>query len=406
MTVFAYQARNRSGDPFSGTLEADSLHDAAQAVRQRGLWIVRLERVRSSSARSAVCSSRIKWRSPGPRLVLLFCRQLAVLLSAGLPVHEALKALQVSGQGGLYQQLISGLLQAVVQGKTLADAMRGFPAVFSPTVINLIQAGETGGSLETVFCRLADFQEKSYEAGEKLKSVLLYPVILGGTTLAAFCFMTVFILPAFASMLLNLHTELPLLTRMLLAVSAVVQQHGFLLLLVLIGLITAAYTLYRCPAVRLQVDRLCLRLPLYGGLRRDADWMLVLGTLSLLLETGIPLHQALGMVRNVAANHYLQLQLQQLQQSVERGRSLADSLFSCQHFPDMAREIVQAGEQAGALDRMLQKAADFCAVTAANESQRLQALAEPLAILLVGGLVFCFVLSIILPLLGMIDYMI
>lgn len=405
MTEFAYQARNRSGDRFSGTVEADTLHAAAQVVRQRGLWIARLEEKHSSAA-EATGHSWLRRRPAGPRLVLLFCRQLSVLLSAGLPVHEALKALQVSGQADFYQQLISGLLHSVVQGKTLADAMRGFPRVFSPTVISLVQAGETGGALETVFGRLADFQERSYAAGEKMKSVLLYPLILGATTLVAFCFMTVFILPAFASMLLNLHTELPLLTRILLALSALVQEHGLVLLMTLGGIAAAAYTLCQRPAARLKLDLMCLRLPLYGSLRRDADWMLVFGTLSLLIQTGIPLHQALGMVRTVAGNHYLQLQLGQVQQAVERGRSLADSLRSCRYFPGMVRELVQAGEQAGNLEQMLQKAADFCAVTAGNESQRLQALAEPLAILLVGGLVFCFVLSIILPLLGAMDCMV
>ena len=403
--IFAYQARNRSGERFSGTLEADSLQAAAQAVRQRGLWIARLEEVHTTSAHAAFVSW-FQQRSPGPRLVLLFCRQLSVLLSAGLPVHEALKALLVPGETGFYQQLLSGLVQSVVQGKTLADAMSNFPGVFSPTIISLVHAGESGGSLENVLCRLADFQEKSYAAREKLKSVLLYPAILGMTTLAAFCFMMVFILPAFATMLLNLHTELPLMTRGLLAISATMQQHGLLVLLATVVTIVVAGMFYQRPTVRLWVDRLRLQLPLYGSLCRSADWMLVLGTLSLLLETGIPLHQALGMVRTVAGNHYLQQQLKQVQQAVERGRAMADSLCSCRYFPTMARELVKAGEQAGNLEQMLQKAGDFCAVTAENESQRLQALAEPLAILLVGGLVFCFVLSIILPLLSVMDYMV
>lgn len=409
MTTFAYQARNRSGERFSGTVEAETLHAAAQTIRQQGLWIASLEVQHSGGAERRLAGQVGKWfHSPtaSARMVVLFCRQLTVLLTAGLPVHEALRALQVRNRRDRYQKLLDELLQAVVQGKSLAEAMQAFPRVFSPMVVSLIRAGETGGSLEAVFSRLADFQEKSYVAGEKMKAVLLYPVILGLTTLIAFIFMTVFILPTFASMLINLHAELPLLTRGLLVLSAAVQAHGLLLLIGGLGVSVAVVYLYQQPAVRLQADRLCLGVPFYGRLRRDTAWMMVLGTLSLLLETGIPLHRALDMVRPVAENLYLQVQLKTVSQAVERGRALADSLSNCHEFPAMLRELVQAGERAGALDQTLQKAAEFCSVTAENESQQLQALAEPLAILLVGGLVFCFVLSIILPLLGAVDYMV
>lgn len=409
MTTFTYQARNRSGERFNGTVEAENLRAAAQTIRQQGLWIARLEAQPSGGAKRRLAGLVKNWVRPSTvsaKTVVLFCRQLTVLLTAGLPVHEALRALQVRNRRDRYQRLLDELLQAVEQGKSLAEAMQDFPRVFSPMVVSLIRAGESGGALEAVFSRLADFQEKSYAAGEKMKAVLLYPVILGLTTLIAFVFMTVFILPTFASMLINLHTELPLLTRGLLVFSAVVQAHGLLLLLGGLGLSGAAMYLYQQPAVRLQADRLCLSVPFYGRLRRDTAWMMVLGTLSLLLESGIPLHQALETVRPVAGNLYLQVQLKMVGQAVESGRALAASLSNCHEFPAMLRELLQAGERAGALDETLQKAAEFCSVTAENESQQLQALAEPLAILLVGGLVFCFVLSIILPLLGVVDYMV
>ena len=403
MTAYAYEARNRKGELFTGRVSAESRRGAARQIRAKGLWVASLEEL--GHGRHFPALARIKAMAapqPSRLLVVLFCRQLAVMLSAGMPVHEALKALR-TGKDSSYQQLLDKLLAAVMQGKSLHEAMQGFPKVFSARIVSLVKAGEVAGTLDVMFLRLADFLEKSYAAQAKLKSVLLYPLILGVTTLVAFAFMTVFVLPTFSAMLTSLHTELPLPTRLLLAVSALVLAHGPELFLVSVAVLVLAAYAWQQEGVRRRLDRWCLRLPLYGRLVCFAEWLMLLGTLAVLLENGIRLPAALALLPEVTANCYLRLVLQEARQAVERGLPLHASLCACPGFPAVLGEMVLAGEKSGELELMLAKAAEFCRVVVQNESRRLQALAEPAAIFLVGGLVFFFFLSSILPLLGMMD---
>lgn len=403
MTAYAYEARNRYGELFTGQVCADSRREAARKIRAKGLWIASLKEMENSRWHSLYARLK-KMAAPQPPrlLVVLFCRQLAVMLSAGMPVHEALKALR-TGRESSYQQLLDNLLAAVVQGKSLHEAMQSFPKVFSARIVSLVKAGEMAGTLDVMFLRLADFLEKSYAAQTKLKSVLLYPVILGVTTMVAFVVMTLFILPTFAAMLTSLHTELPLPTRLLLFIASLVSQHGWEFFLMLMALLVLAVYAWRQPGIRYALDRWCLRLPFYGRLVTFAEWLMLLGTLAVLLENGIRLPAALALLPEVTANVYLRSVLEEARQAVARGLSLQAALCTYPGLPDVLREMILAGEKAGELERMLAKAAEFCHVVVQNESRRLQALAEPVAIFLVGGLVFFFVLSVILPLLGMMD---
>ncbi len=404
MTAYAYEARNRSGEVFTGKIKAASRREAAHQIRARGLWVAslrELEAARPQASRRIVLSS---FASEPSRLeVVLFCRQMAVMLSAGLPVHEALRALYQPDKAGRYQQMLEKLLTDVMQGKSLHEAMQGFPKVFPKRVVSMVKAGEAAGSLDVMFSRLADYLAKAFSAREKLKSVLLYPLILGVTTILALLGITIFILPTFVAMLVNLQAQLPLPTRALLQVSAMMQQYGGGLLLGCGGLLVLAAAAWRCHGIRVFLDAWQLSIPFYGKLVRYSEWLLLLGTLAVLLENGIRLHEALKLLPEATDNRYLREVIFSACSAVERGSSLLDAWQKSAVFPDVLREMVMVGEKSGELEQMLTKAAELCAVIAENESQRLQALAEPAAIFLVGGLVFFFALSIMLPLLEMLD---
>ena len=403
MASYAYEARNRSGELFTGKIKAASRREAAHQIRAKGLWVAslrELEQAKPVTSRQEI----IRWHSNPSRLeVVLFCRQLSVMLSAGLPVHEALRSLYQPAGKGAYQQMLGRLLTDVKQGKSLHGAMQGFPQVFSPRIIRMVQAGEVAGSLEVMFLRLADFLEKSFAAREKLKSVLLYPLILGATALLAIWGLTVFVLPTFASLLTDFRAELPLPTRLLLQLSAIIQQDG-VLVLTLIGLLVLLMAVaWHQPSIRLHLDAWRLRIPLYGRLICYAEWQMLLGTLAVLLENGICLHEALKLLPEVTNNYYLRQVVSAAGVAVEHGTMLWKTWHSCDAFPTVLKEMVMAGENSGQLEGMLAKGAGLCAVIAENESRRLQALAEPVAIFIVGGLVFFFALSVLLPLLGMME---
>lgn len=400
MPVFSYEARNRSGELFAGKIKAESRKDAARQIRAKALWVARLSEETGKTENSSLSRLKSIMERPLSHLeVVLFCRQLSVLLSSGMPIHEALKALQQPDGNTPLQRMIDRLLRTVMQGRALHEAMQELPQVFPVRIISLVRAGEESGSLDIILKRLADFLEKSYEATEKFKSVLLYPVILGVTTLGAFLFMTVFILPTFATLLDNLHAETPWLTRILLTIAAVFQQYNKEILLTVAVVIFFILLLWQQENFRTAVDRLKIRLPFYGNLIQHSEWMMVLGTLSMLVGNGIRIHDAIALLFEVTDNRYLRKVLLEGQETVNRGGSLADYFCRCDVFPVILREMIRAGEKSGELEFMLEKGAAICRVISENETRRLQALAEPAAIFLVGGLVLFLALSVLLPLL-------
>jgi general secretion pathway protein F/type IV pilus assembly protein PilC len=403
MAAYAYKARNQSGELFTGKIKAASRREAAHEIRAKGLWVASLRELEPVPMSKAKSRKSFLSAQPSRLEVVLFCRQLAVLLSAGLPVHKALQALCQPNGKGAYQQMLGRLLEEVTQGKPLHEAMNGFPKVFSARIVSMVKAGEAAGALDILFLRLADFLEKSFAAQEKLKSVLLYPLILAVTTLLALLGITVFILPTFASLLTDFRAELPLPTKLLLELSVILQQHG-MVVTVLIGFFVLAVVIaWHQPAVRYYLDAWQLRIPLYGRLVCYAEWQILLGTLAVLLANGICLHEALKLLPAATHNHYLQAVISSTCSAVERGQLLGAVWYQCDAFPEVLREMVMAGDMSGELEGMLAKGAELCAVIAENESARLQSLAEPVAIFVVGGLVFFFALSVLLPLLGMME---
>lgn len=398
---YQYEACNRQGEHFHGEVEAASRQEAAHIIRRQGLWITDLSCKDNSVEPKRTYFNRLL-SSVGDAQIALFCRQMSVLLGAGIPVHEALKSLLAGGRQGSYNRLLKQLYQQVLKGKSLSVAMDESGS-FSPRIVRLIAAGECSGTLEETFSRLADYLAKTVKAREQLKSILLYPAIIGITALVMLIFMTVFILPAFASMLDNLHADLPLPTQMLLGLSAFLQAYSKETMLAICIIVMGMWGLLRCPVVHCACHRVILSLPLMGEMARHAVWSLICSTLAMLLEQGIPIHDAIKITAPATGNRYIENELMHVQSKVRNGSSLLSALRDCGSFPPILQEMLDAGEQAGQLEIMLLKAADFCAVMAENESARLQALAEPAAILTVGGLVFFMVMAVIMPLLNTMD---
>ncbi|MCR5757438.1 MAG: type II secretion system F family protein [Selenomonas sp.] len=401
---YQYEACNRQREQFQGTVEAGSRQEAAHKIRRQGLWITAITCPKQTTIPELknISLHHLFSVAVSPAQIALFFRQLAVLLGAGIPVHDALKALQTSRKQGSYARLLNQLYQQVLQGKSLSMAMAESHN-FSPQISQLVAAGESAGTLEETFSRLADFLARQVKDWEQLKSILLYPVIIGVTAIAVLIFMTLFILPAFAAMLQNLQAELPLPTKLLLFLADFFQTYGMETAWLCVFFLAGLSALSRRPLIRRFGHRCLLSLPLLGKLAGHTAWSIALRTLAMQLEQGIPLHEALKNTASAAGNHYLAEELRKVQVKVEQGCSLLMALQDCPFFPPMLQEMLAAGEQAGQLEIMLNKAADFCSVLAENESARLQALAEPAAIFLVGGLVFFMVMAIIMPLLNTMD---
>lgn len=424
MSLFIYEARSRSGEFFEGCVEARDKREAAGLIRRRGLWITLLQQQETeedefsyksygsygSYGQQAGITEFLKkfcrkWKElrVDSRLRVVFVRQLAVMLQTGLPIHQALQTLLQAGGKSSYRGILQSLLSGVMAGRPFHEMLRQHPELFPASLCGFVEAGEKSGSLTAVFAKLADFEEHRYEAREALKSSLLYPVALFFASLLAIVLMAVFVMPTFAGLLQDMQVELPWPTRFLLASMNFLEAQGMLLFAALLLTALLFAGLLQQPQCRLLLDRVLLRLPFFGALQQYAVWRLLFELLGAMLVNGLPLLKALGMAEKVPANLALREDLRQIRRQVESGKSFVVSLQQQKCCPAILTELLAAGEATGTLDSMMGRAAALADTAVKQRSARLGAMAEPLMILLVGGLVFFFVLSVMLPLLTTMD---
>ena len=402
MGVFLYEARNRAGELFAGTIEAKDKREAAGIIRRRGLWIASLspqEEKKAGGPAWRMQFTKLNAMSAA-KLRVLFLRQMAAMMQAGMPVHQALEILSRSDGNPPYQSFLQDLLKGIMAGHPLHEMLAQHPQLFSASLCGLVRAGEASGSLTQIFAQLADFEEHRYEAREALKSALLILLVVAVVSLVL---MTVFVLPAFAAMLQDLRAELPWTTKLLLTLMAFVESHLALLVAGIVLAAAALFALLRHEKSRTVIDGILLKLPILGPLQCYAAWRILLELLSVMLANGILLTTALEMARDVPANLQVRLEMRALQQQVEAGQPFAVSLRQRTSCPGLFVELLMAGETTGTLDAMMGKAAAFAAADVRHRSARGEALAEPIMIFFVGGLIFFFVLSIVLPLLTTMD---
>lgn len=413
MGIFRYRARGRHAELFTGEVTAENIHAAALQIRSKGLWVVQLdEEVPERSWLERLNSFLMQDISiPGLSARLgreeevLFLSQLSSLLQAGLPLQQALCAMVKHGEQEAYQKLKKQVEQDVSGGRPLHEALGGYPQVFSETVRTCVRAGEDSGSLGEILQQLSLHLKKSLKAREKLKSALIYPVVLLVMMVISMFVVAAFILPVFANLLGNLQGELPWATYILLAMVDFLDnpQGKAILLGTLSAGVLGGVVILRDSRCRLQADKIMLALPCVGRLAVHAEWLQILGTLGVLLKSGIKLAEALKMVKMVPQNTYLRECLAKIQRSVEQGQTFMDSLSICQHMPWQAKELLAAGEQVGRLEEMFFESAEICQEQAEQESERLLTLVEPALTLVLGVILLFLVMAVIMPILNVVD---
>ena len=390
MPEYLYRARDISGSVIEGRLFAASEREAAKSIAGTGALVLSLRPAR----RELFSFARVD-----RRFSMILCRQLAMMLSSGLTIGEALRFLSERKDGFEAERIVSELYRAVSAGGTLSEAMRRRPQVFGRKVRALVDAGEKSGSLDVMLGRLSDAMEAEYAAREKLLTLMMYPCVIFIAMLAVAAFMFAFILPTFAAMFRTLSTELPLPTRIMLSAHDFLASYGVWLLAAVLVLLFLTVRLYRKETYRVEMDRWLLRLPVFGNLFLLSELMDISGTLSVLLSGGLVLDQALAIAGNVTGNASLRRLLQKAHSEVQKGNSITDAFRRYRLFPPLFLELLAAGEAAGELPAMLDKIASFCRLDMDTQAERVRALLPPLALLLLGGAAGLMIFSVVLPLL-------
>ncbi|MBI4341355.1 MAG: type II secretion system F family protein [Candidatus Omnitrophica bacterium] len=343
----------------------------------------------------------IGFRRSGRSHLVLTTRQLATLVKAGMPLLRALRTVADQLDPGPLRDVFGLVSSDVESGVKLSEALAGHPAWFPPYYINMVRAGEVGGLLDEILRRLAELLEKQARLRERVKSALMYPAFVLVAAVSILIVLMAFVVPTFLEMFTELGSALPLPTRMLVTLCTVVRTWWWVVLLGLIGVVMLLRGLSRTPAGRRAIDRAALSAPLVGSLVERLLIARFARTFGTLIASGVPILSALETVRATVTNAVIDEALQEVEQSLKVGESLARPMELSGVFPPLVTRMVALGEETGQLDQMLMQVADSYEDEVDVQLSGLTQLLEPLLIVLVGGIVGFIVIAMFLPLISL-----
>jgi general secretion pathway protein F len=398
MGQFQYRATDFQGKIVEGSMEASEERSVVERLREKGLIPLRIGAGSTTAPRAAKAITLPSFgrKSVKTSELLIFTRELATLLGAGMPLDRSLTTLTQLAQTPKLKRVTSEVLEAVRGGTALAEALSQHPKVFPPLYVNMVKAGEIGGVLDQVLQRLVEYLASAEELRDEVVSALTYPLILAGVGGVSVAILLIFVLPKFATMFADLGQALPLSTRMMLSISDACTSPWSLIGVPLF--VGALYGLYRYVSTnqRLAFDAFKLRVPLLGNLLRLTEVARFSRTLGVLLRSGVPMLQALDIVRAVAGNQVIAQALSEVQVGVREGAGMAGPLGRSGAFPQLALQMIAVGEDTGKLDEMLLTTADFFDRGVRNDVKRLTRLLEPAMILIMGLVVGFMVISMLM----------
>lgn len=396
MAAFSFAALDHDGKEQRGVLEADSSRQVRQLLRDRGLAPLRIEPAVKPQARGARSGPG---GGPGLRVaeLALITRQLATLLQAAMPLEEALGAVSRQAEKQKVSNIVLSVRSKVMEGHSLAGSMGEFPVAFPGLYRATVAAGEHSGHLDLVLSRLADYSESAHASRQKVQLALLYPVLLLLVAIAIVSGLMAFVVPKVVDVIVGQGQELPLLTRGLIGLSHFVTHWGWLVVIAGGLLAAAVRRALRDEALRLRWHRRLLRLPLLGRLSRGSNSARFAGTLSILINSGVPLVEALEISGAVLSNQWLRRAVEEATQQVKEGSALHRALERCGYFPPMMISMIASGEVSGSLDTMLERVAQSQQREFDNIIATVLGVFEPAMLLFMGGAVLLIVVAILQP---------
>jgi type IV pilus assembly protein PilC len=397
MPMFEYTARSQTGQIQKGQLDVPTRDDVSAHLRKNRLILVSV-REAPKQIKLSVGGTRIKTRD-----VVIFTRQFATMINAGLPLVQSLNILASQTENKALAEITRAVVYDVESGNTLADAFSKHPKAFPPLYVNMVAAGEAGGILDTILLRLATFLEKNDALVRKVKGAMIYPGVIISVAVIAITILLVFVIPTFQTMFASANLELPLPTRVVIAMSDFLIGYWWAILLALGGAVFGIRSYYATAAGRLQVDGLLLKAPVLGDVIRKSAVSRFTRTLGTLVSSGVSILEGLEITAKTAGNQVVHNAVMESRQSIAGGETIAAPLEKSKVFPPMVISMIAVGEQTGGLDEMLSKIADFYDEEVDVAVSALLSLMEPAMIVILGVIVGGMVIAMYLPIFDMMN---
>jgi MSHA biogenesis protein MshG len=397
--VYAYKGRNARGDLVQGRLEAQSAGAVADQLFNVGVFPVDIAPARDAGATALPAWAARFLPSPvGVVDVMLFSRQMHTLLKAGVPILRALTGIQESAHNRAFAAIVGDIRESLDSGRELSASLRRHPGAFSSFYVSMIRVGEMTGRLEETFLRLYQHLEYEKDMRERIRAALRYPLFVIVAMAVALAIVNLFVIPAFARVYQGFGAELPLLTRVLMAVSAFMVRYWLLLL---IGGVLAALAWYfylQSPDGRYRWDKAKLGIPVLGGIVLKASLARFAHSFAIAFRSGVPVVNALSVMARVVDNAFIGQRIEQMRDGIERGESVLRTAAAAGVFPPTVLQMIAVGEETGELDDLLSEVADMYEREVDYEVRTLSAQIEPVLIVLLGILVLVLALGVFLPL--------
>ena len=396
-TTFDYKVRDRDGRLISGSLEADSLALVSTKLRDMGFAPVEIKAASKVSLKKEIhipgVTDRVKLKD-----VALMSRQLATMVSAGLTLVRALGVLADQLESKPLREALVAVRQDVEQGSSLSQAIEKLPKVFPPLYVSMVRAGEAGGQLDMVLLKLSTTLEKQVELRSKVKSAMSYPAIVVCLVIVIVTALMIFVVPIFKKLFASLHAPLPVPTQIVITISNVIASIWLLVVIAVVAAIIIGFRKWiSTPNGRRKWDAFKLKPPVFGPLAHKVALARFTATLASLLTAGVPIIESLDIVADNSGNQLVADAVRAAQDGVREGRSLSSSLGQSPVMPIMVTQMIETGEESGALDAMLDKVATFYDNEVNATVESLTSILEPLLIVTMGAAIGAIVVSMYLP---------
>jgi len=422
MPRFTYVALDARGQESTGLMDAGSSNEVIGQLRQAGYFPTSVfeegkggraggatpaaaKAARVAKPRAKTSINLFQRKKVKPKLLMIFTRQLATLIDAGLPLLRSLTVLAKQERDALLRNTINKMAETVQGGSTFSEALAQHPYIFNDLYVNMVRAGELGGVLELILGRLAEFQEKAAKIKGKVGGAMIYPIIVMTMAVGIMAFLLVFIVPKFEAVFHDMLGDkpLPAVTLFVIAVSKFVQNHWLVLIGVIVALFAGLRFANRTSGGRFIIDRFKLRVPLFGDLIRKTAISRFSRTLGTLVTSGVPILQALNITKETAGNMVIASAISQVHDSVKEGESIVQPLEASGAFPPMVISMIDVGEETGQLPDMLLKIADVYDDEVDNSVAALTAMLEPIMIVFLAVVVGTIVIALFMPLISIIS---